>query len=209
MVEQHLSRRQVLIGASTLAVLGPAMLPAAALAAESEPSVGLLRWDLVAIRDGVVIAGGTDVGLDAASGDTVRLTGSGQAEPHEKEARGGGTFVHAHASGKVRASGVYVVTGFRGFRNGGGTLVGVGLRDGIGELEETGSGILTVGVRLIPDSGSPHEGVLRVNCNLPGTAFPTKEGIELTVDGFPLDFKPHGGVTLFHLLGGGASAQNR
>jgi hypothetical protein len=193
------------MGAGTLAALGPVMLPIAASAAESDARAKLLRWDLVAIRDGVVVPGGTDVGRDSATEDTVSLTGSGQAEPHEGEASGGGTFVHKDSLGNVRASGVYIVTGFRKWRDGQGSLIGVGVRDGIGELDEADSGILTLGVQLIPDSGSPHDGELTVNCNLPGTAFAVTEGIMLTVRGTSLDFTPHGGGTLFHVLEGGSS----
>jgi hypothetical protein len=62
------------------------------------------------------------------------LTGSGEARPHKRRASGGGTFVHKHANGSEVAHGVYVVTAFDSFANGGGTLVGTGLTDGIDAL---------------------------------------------------------------------------
>src|SRR5260370_24617377 len=69
-----------------------------------------VRWDLVQIVQGTVLAGGTDAGQDAASQDTVSLTGSGGADPDERGATGGGLFVHKHANGTEWAHGVYVVT---------------------------------------------------------------------------------------------------
>lgn len=207
MIERHFSRRQMLMGAGTLAVLGPTLIPTAVLAAAADDSgrLKLLRWDLVSVRDGVVIPGGTDVGRDAGTGDTISMTGSGQAEPHEREANGGGTFVHMDSSGNTRASGVFLVTGFRDLDHVSGSLVGVGLQDGVGELGETTGGILTLGVRLIPDSGSPHEGVMTVDCDLPGARFAIHEGITLSVAGTALHFTQDSGTTLFHVLEGASS----
>src|SRR5206468_10451898 len=53
-----------------------------------------VRWDFLVIANGVAVAGGTDVSTDPATKDTLALTGSGQVEPGENEAAGGGTFVH-------------------------------------------------------------------------------------------------------------------
>lgn len=175
-----------------------------------------VRWDLVLIANGVAVAGGTDVATDAATKDTIALTGSGQAEPREEEAAGGGTFVHKHANGTVVAEGAYVVTGFESFvRLRGGNFVKTGLIDGIGngpgsseDEGEPSSGILTVDVRFIPNGSPPSAGVggvLSVHCNLPDTIGGDFEGITVTVDG--LSFTPAAnadpnahGVTLFHLL---------
>ena len=52
----------------------------------------LVRWDFLVIANGVAVAGGTDVSTDAATKDTLALTGSGHAEPRENEAAGGGTL---------------------------------------------------------------------------------------------------------------------
>src|SRR2546428_5021686 len=74
-----------------------------------------VRWDLVLLEPPgsptTALAGGTDVGLDAATGDTVELTGSGNAIPARRDATGGGTFVHKHADGSIVAQGFYLVTG--------------------------------------------------------------------------------------------------
>ena len=48
-----------------------------------------VRWDLVQIAQGVVLPGGTDAGRDAGTGDTILMTGSGDAEPAEGNAAGG------------------------------------------------------------------------------------------------------------------------
>ncbi len=198
MAEPQITRRQVLIGAGAVGALG-ALAPTAALAGD-EGKGKLVRWDLVQIVSGVVLAGGTDDGRDSATGDVVHLTGSGQAEPARREAAGGGTFVHQHSDGTEFAHGVYVVTGFKAFENAGGTLVGTPLTDGIGELDETTGGILWLNVRAIPSSGPAHDAVLSVNCALPGSRPGIEEGITLSVG--PFNFTQHGGATVFHVLRG-------
>jgi hypothetical protein len=153
-----------------------------------------VRWDLVQIIQGTALAGGTDIGKDAATSDTVSLTGSGDAEPAEGNAGGGGTFVHRHANGTEVAHGVYVVTGFLNWEPAGGTLP---VADGIGQAEEARAGILTLTVRLFPSTGGHQDAVLVVNCALPGATLPIEEGITLTVGN--LHFEQNGGVTLFHV----------
>ncbi len=203
MEQRRISRRQILIGAGALGALGPFLGPAAARA---DGEGGLLRWDLVAIRKAgattEVIAGGTDQGKDSASGDIVELTGSGQANTDEGTAAGGGTFVHTH-DGTVVASGVYVVTGLRSFQNDGGSLVPTGLVDGIGHIEATTGGILSVNIQGFLDRGGTVSAVLEVHCNLPGTSPAVEEGIVLTVSpapGVTFHFTQNGGFTLFHIL---------
>ena len=198
MATPRLTRRQVLIGAGAAGALG-ALAPTAALAVDNGRGK-LIRWDLVQVVQGVVLAGGTDDGQDSAIKDVVHLTGSGQAEPATREAAGGGTFVHQHSNGTAVAHGVYLVTGFNSFQNAGGSLAGAGLKDGIGEIGETTAGILSLNVHLVPSSGTSLDGVLTVNCNLP-PGFPAiKEGITLSVG--PFHFTQHGGATLFHVLRG-------
>jgi hypothetical protein len=167
-----------------------------------------VRWDLVKIVQRTVLAGGKDVARDAASHDTITLTGSGEAEPSEKEAAGGGTFVHRHrASGRrsdhrgeerdgpeVEVHGIYVVTKFIDWQPAGGVLE---VHDGIGKASEASSGILTLGVRLFPSGGGHRDGVLTVNCRLAGGRFDIEEGITLAVDGF--FFVQDEGRTLFHV----------
>jgi hypothetical protein len=177
-----------------------------------------VRWDLVLIVNGVAVAGGTDVATDAATKDTIALTGSGQVEPREEEAAGGGTFVHKHADGSLVAKGAYVVTGFVSWqRLRGGNFSKTGLVDGIGngpgsseDEGEPSSGILTVNVRFVPDGTAPSagiDGVLSVHCDLPDTVGGDFEGVTVTVASLNLDFTPAAnvdpnahGVTLFHRL---------
>jgi hypothetical protein len=196
----------MLIGAGAAAVVG-SVTPTAALANASEGTgkAKLVRWDLIQILGGVVVGGGTDDGLDVASGNTIEMTGSGQAEPAKGEAAGGGTFLVPGAGG------VYTVTGFKSFTSAGGTLAGAGLTDGIGEIEETSGGVLSLNVHLVSLRGGGMgppvlpgvvDGVLTVNCSLPGSAPGIDEGITLAVAS--LKFVQSGGNTLFHALRGKA-----
>lgn len=196
MGELRISRRR-LLGAGAVGTLGVLLAPETVLAQGDQPEVELLRWDLVQIVQGVVLAGGTDVARDAATGDLGSLTGSGQAKPGEHGATGGGTFVHRHANGTEVAHGVYYVTGFKSFESGGGSLVGTGLIDGIGRLNQTTGGVLSLDVHLVAASGQKADGVLEVHCTLPGGR-PGTEGITLSVG--PFKFVQDRGVTLFHAL---------
>jgi len=87
--------------------------------------VDLLRWDLFQIVSGVVVPGWTDVARDAA-GDTLSMTGFGQASPEKRKATGRGTFVHRLAKRSDFAHGIYYVTRFNSFVNAGGSLAGIG-----------------------------------------------------------------------------------
>jgi len=192
MGELRLSRRRML-GAGAAGALGVLMAPQAVLA---QDEVGNLRWDLVAVGGGVVVPTGTDVATDASTGDTVSLTGSGFARPDEGKASGGGTFVHRRADGSEVAHGLYVVTGFNSFNNGGGSLAGTGLTDAIGRIDQTTGGVLSLNFRV---AGSPVTGVLEIHCTLPGGR-PDQEGVRFVVAQFGLDFKQTTGFTLFHVL---------
>lgn len=156
-----------------------------------------LRWDIVQATQSVVLAGGSAVATDATTLDTITLTGSGGAEPGEREATGGGTFVHRHANGNEVAHGVFVVRGFVSFGPAGGTLEGTGLTDGIGEIDETSAGILTLNVRLLPSGGGSVNAVLGIHCELPGETFAVHEGVTLDVG--TLHFRQTSGLTLFHV----------
>ncbi len=196
MSELRISRRGVL-GAGAAGTLGVLLAPQAVFAGDTT-NVELLRWDLVDPSLGVVTTGGTNVARDAATGDTIALTGSGQSEPDEGRAAGGGTFRHTHADGSEVAHGKYFVTGLNSFQNAGGTLAGLGLTDGIGDINQTAAGILSVNVRLVPASGGSLDAVLEVHCNLPGSNQVITEGVRLSAG--PFHFVQDSGFTLFQIL---------
>ena len=178
-----------------LVLIWIASIPAIALA--QPPALGhTVRWDLVQIQQGTALAGGADVGKDATTGDTFTLTGSGEAEPAEGNAAGGGTIVHHFASGKPDSAGVYVVTGFISWQPGGGQLP---IADGIGQISEASAGVLEMAIRIFPASGGFRDGTLTVNCHLPGATIDVEEGIQLSIAGTPFNVEPNGGVTLFHV----------
>ena len=81
-----------------------------------------MPWDLVQAVQGTALVGGADVGIDAATGNTFTLTGSGDAEPVEKDATGGGIITHHIVATNTDSMGVYVVTGFISWQPGGGRL---------------------------------------------------------------------------------------
>jgi hypothetical protein len=198
MDDRKLSRRQLLKAAGALGVAAVALDPIKVFADDEE--VELLRWDLIAITQGVVLSGGQDKAKDAASGLVVTLTGSGQVEPKKERATGGGTFVVKNANGTEVLHGVYTVTGFESFKAAGGTLAGAGLIDGIGTLKQTMGGKLLMKVNLMASTGTSRPGVLGVDCHLPGVEFPITEGVTLTTG--PRKFTHAGGSTLFHVLHG-------
>ncbi len=187
----------LIVSLATFTLMAPAGL------AQQRQALGHhVRFDLVHAVQNTVLAGGTDIGLDA-SGDTVALTGSGAFKPGDKDAAGGGTFVHRHAPvppatiGMEVAHGVWVVTGFVSWDPAGGFLPSP-LTDGIGELSEASAGIVTIHVVLKPSGGGSIPATLSVNCDLPGASFPIVEGITLNVGSF--HFEQHGGATLFHIF---------
>jgi len=198
MKDLKVSRRQVLKGAGAVGVLGALGIPATVFADDEE--VELLRWDLVHFPQRLVLSGGENMATDAATGDILTLTGSGEAAPKKETATGGGTFVHTHANGTEVAHGVYKVTGFRSFRAAGGSLAPTGLADGIGTIAQTIGGLLVMDITAMTSTGGSVAGVLGVDCALPGVEFPIEEGVHLDVLSF--HFKQSGGFTLFHVLQG-------
>jgi hypothetical protein len=160
-----------------------------------------VRWDLIQLggtgSTTTALPGGTDVGLDAATGDTVEVTGSGIVKPDSGDVTGGGTFVHMHG-GSVFAQGFYVVTGLVSWEQRAGTFPAP--NDGVGHLSQASAGILTLDIQAFADGGSPSgiPGVLIVNCHFPTTPEAGEEGIELEILTF--HFEPAGGVTLFHVF---------
>jgi hypothetical protein len=196
-------RRSVLLAAVALATA--AILSGSASAGADTPR--LVRWDMVQFSKPfppptIVLAGGTNTATDPATGDTVTLTGSGQAEPRRHRAAGGGTLVHKDAQGAVVAEAFYVVTGFVSFRRVAGTLVGTGIIDGIGFVDETSSGVLRVRVKIVDADGTElGRGTLTVHCTLPGAPPGGLEGSQLRVRNGPqFTHIEEGSFTLFHLL---------
>jgi hypothetical protein len=199
MKDAVLSRRQLLKGAGAVGVLGALGIPATVFADDEE--VQLLRWDLIHVPQGnLFLPGGEDVATDAASKDVITLTGSGQAAPQRRKATGGGTYVHRH-NGGIFSQGVYRVTGFKSWKAAGGSLVGSGLADGIGTLEQTMGGLLVVNIVAMSSTGTSLPAVLGIDCAAPGVRFPIKEGVH--VDVLTYHFKQSGGFNILHNLGSG------
>jgi len=159
-----------------------------------------VRWDLVLLQPPeaptTAIVGGTNIGRDAVTGDTIELTGSGNAIPALRDATGGGTFVHRHENGEEVAHGFYLVTGFVSWDRRAGTFPLP--NDGIGHASQASAGLLSLNVRFFPSGGSPLDGVLTVHCHFPDTPGPNDEGISLVVG--PFNFVQAGGVTVFHVF---------
>lgn len=196
MANPRITRRQIIKGAAAVGAFGALGLPSAAFADGGKEGGRTIRWDLVTFGGGAVVPTGTDVSTDAASSDTLSLTGSGFAWPHRRKASGGGTYVHRHADGSLVSQGVVVVTGFNSFSNGGGSLNGLGLTDTIGKLDQTTGGVLSLNMSV---AGTPITAVLEVHCTLPGGQ-PDTEGVRVVVAQFGLDFRQTSGATLFHVL---------
>ena len=161
-----------------------------------------VRWDLIQLGGAgattTALPGGTDVGLDATTGDTVELTGSGIVKPDSGDVTGGGTFVHKNSAGTVLAHGFYVATGLVSWEPRAGTFPAP--NDGVGHLSQASAGVLVLDVQAYPDGGPPGgiAGVLTINCHFPTTPEAGEEGIELEILTF--HFEPAGGVTLFHVF---------
>jgi len=192
------SRRRI-ITAGAAGALGVLLDPSAVFADDGE-EVSLLRWDLVQIIQGTVLAGGSVRARDAGTGDMVTLTGSGEARPDDRGAAGGGTFLHRHSDGSEVAHGVYVVTAFNSFKNGRGSLASTPLSDGIGHKNQSDSGILSLGIKAFPATGGSIDAKLGVECALPGDTSGAVEGITLDVLTFHFRQVSEGGATLFHAL---------
>jgi hypothetical protein len=156
-----------------------------------------VRWDLVRFEQNTVLSGGADTAIHPATGDTFTLTGSGDAEPAERDATGGGTIVHHFAASNTDSAAVYLVTGFIDWQPGGGALP---VADGIGHAEEASAGVLKVAIRVFLPSGAVRDATLAINCHLPGATVDVPAGIELSITGTPfVDMQPSGGPTLFHV----------
>jgi hypothetical protein len=181
----------------TLCVVGLSLVAVPSMAFAQGRALGhTVRWDLVQTQQGTALAGGADVALHAASGDTFTLTGSGRAEPAKREAAGGGTIVHHVAATNVDFTAVWLVTDLIDWQPGGGQLAIV---DGIGDASEATGGVLKLAIQIFLPNGVNFGATLSVNCTLPGGTI-VDDGIELSITGTPfVNMPPHGGATLFHV----------
>jgi hypothetical protein len=203
-------RKLAILGAilALLALTVGAVAPAASSNDDSESRGPIVRWDLVQFVSGVVLAGGSTVSVDEATGDTLTLTGSGHAEPQQGEAFGGGTFTHERAS-DTDLSGAYYVTDFISWRRAAGSFEATGLIDGIGNPDDASSGRLKLRVAFVPEvDGEPGptiKGRLIIDCALPGAPAHLVEGVRVKIGALGLDFVQHEdpdtrGFTLFHVI---------
>jgi len=178
--------------------------PTAAAAAPPGNAFGeWVRFDVPRIVHDTVLAGGSAVARDAATGDTQTVTATGVSNPGGTGlAVGFGTFSHRHANGSLVASGVWIARSVVSWRPAGGTLAGLGLTDGIGDIHTTSAGVLLLNVTLFPFGGSPKPGVLGIHCQLPGSSDPSiEEGVSLDVGPFHFEPVEEGGLTVFHIFG--------
>jgi hypothetical protein len=172
-----------------------------------------LRWDVVDLRMESMpfqaVPGGTATSKDAATNDTVAVTGSGHFTPSRRIASGGGSFVHKRPDGSVVGQGYYYVTRFVSYRVGGGRLPRGAVVDRITGSRQGSArdGVLRMRVRLVPvvdgKRQAPHNGTLTVYCFFPNNRIGLEEadeGITLNVDNFRFRQTPHGGATVFHRL---------
>lgn len=157
-----------------------------------------VRWDILGFDAGTnsVVAGGP-ASATAADGSQITLTGSGTFDPGDADsATGGGTWQIQGPGGGAIRKGKYQVTRLVRFDVAPGTLVGAGVNDGIGNINDTHAGLVVLAVRYSDGS----RGVLVVSCSLIGTPANVFEGV--TASKGAVDFvnfvAPPAG-TLFHI----------
>jgi len=128
---------------------------------------------------------------EAANGDRVTLTGTGTLTLHPQSATGGGTFTHTTAGGTVLATGTFTATELLSFESyGSSPLLPAFLN----------AGQALIRVALVPDGSTTSiDGILRVECVLPGSIFPSgkEEGINLLLPGIANFNHQVSGATVF------------
>ena len=190
------------LGLALVLTLGVAMIALGPALGGNALGHEKVRWDFIqlggAAATTTALPGGTDVGLDASTGDTLELTGSGIVKPDSGDVTGGGTFVHKNSGGTVLAHGFYVATGLVSWEPRAGTFPAP--NDGVGHLSQASAGVLVLDVQAYPDGGPSGgiSGVLTIHCHFPDTPEEDEEGFELTILTF--HFTQAGGVTLFHVF---------
>jgi hypothetical protein len=157
---------------------GPALSPGpTSLSVVDQNSPATYRW----------IVGG-DV-AEASDGDQIKLTGRGTLGIHPESETGGGTFTSAAG---VLGSGSWIVTELLSFQ-----AYGPGTLPNLPPGSTSGRALLRV--QLTP-TGMPFvEGILDVECDIPGSTVPggIQEGINLVVPGVANFNHSVSGPTLF------------
>ena len=128
---------------------------------------------------------------EAANGDRIILTGTGTLTLHPKSATGGGTFTQTTAEGTVLATGTYTATELLSFESYGPSPLLPSFLN---------SGQALIRVALVPDGSTTSiDGILRVECVLPGSTFPggKEEGINLLLPGIANFNHQVSGATVF------------
>jgi hypothetical protein len=163
----------------------------------------LIRWDLINLNPRTLIAvpGGAASAEDPATGELVRITGSGQFDPDDETASGGGTFVARDADGSVIERGVFVVSDFISWQPLAGSIVGTPIIDGVAEKPDARSGIVTLEIAGYVRGELIGHATLEVHCALPGAPAGSHEGVTVEVEGGPsfTTMVDHG-PTIFHVL---------
>jgi len=122
----------------------------------------------------------------ASNGDKISVSGSGAFTPGDREASGGGTFVHKNSAGAVLASGTWRAEELLSWKSFG--LAGAGLPPGFE------GGVAVLRVHLTPGGGEHDDAILS---NLPSS----EGGLEATLTitcllGTPVPGAGEEGITL-------------
>ncbi len=144
-----------------------------------------VRWDIISVNfgTGVISAGGSASASAGFAGPVseITLTGTGTfvapaGGGGSSAVTGGGTWTIDTPSG----AGTYTVEGLVRFDEGPGTLVGSGLTDTIGDIEDAVAGLAVLTIRY----SDGDRGILVVSCNFTGTS--VFEGV--TASKGPVDY---------------------
>jgi hypothetical protein len=125
----------------------------------------------------------------ASNGDQIKINGRGTLGIHPESATGGGTFTSAAG---VMGSGTFIVTELLTFE-----AYGPGTLPGLPPGSSSGRALLRV--QLTPTGMPSVEGILDVECDIPGSTVPggIMEGINLVVPGVDNFNHSVSGPTLF------------
>jgi hypothetical protein len=183
--------------ASGLAVWLGATVQAAPQIRESGEAPGIFRWDVARCAgpscEALVVGG--HARWRSASGATIKFTGSGEAEPGEDEAAGGGAWTRKNSTGHILGHGTYQVTGFISWRGFGGSLGNV--TDAIGHARDVRSGVLKLRIHLFGTG----RGRLTISSSLPGATVREGSLVLHTASGSRIEYLQHthpGGQVLVH-----------